>query len=798
MATVYLAHDLKHDREVAVKVLRPELALALGSDRFLREIRIAAQLSHPHIVPLFDSLEAAGQLLYVMPYLAGESLRERLERERQLPVKDAVEIARQVASALAYAHEQGVVHRDIKPENILLQAGQAVVADFGIARAIDAAAGAATSRLTETGLVVGTPRYMSPEQVLGDTVGGGSDVYSLGCVLFEMLAGEPPFDGPTVQAVLARHTTEQVPSLRKRRPEVSRALDEIVRTALAKRPDDRFPTASALEQALSGAPIPRRRPALGRVAAWAGGVVALGLAGWIVLARDGREARAPDPAPPPQTLGVLYLDNLSRDSSDIYLVDGITEEMISRLGQVKRLAVPSRTAVRRFRGRPIDDPAAIGRALGVSHLLGGSVQRSGARLRVRMELIHSVSGDRLWSRSIDQPDGDIFGITDAVAQAVAREVVGQLAPEELSVLTLRPSQSAEAYDHYLRGNFYLTRRTSEADGRQALEEYQAALRIDPRFAAALGRLGLVYGIYASFPWVDPGPGMDSLVTLGLAAANRAVELDSSSADGWLARGFLLTPAFDNLDSWRAFAVAPLLMGSGSVCRVGTSDCRVEAVRSLSRAIQLDPRNGEVWYQFGRSQLGTAAGDSALMQALALAPDLAQAAWLLGLRSLRSGQPQQARRFLDSAIALGRRGLNVHGLRTEARLALGDITGALADLDTVAAMVTDSVSAVYHGYLEVAIAMRRGDSAAARSRAEALLQRFPPEGTRRRSIWLGLAAALVTVGEKDRVLALLERAVASGDYVRVSPNPIWDPVRDHPRFRRLLEVEEGRRAAFSNL
>ena len=790
MATVYLAHDLKHDREVAVKVLRPELAVALGSDRFLREIRIAAQLSHPHIVPLFDSLEVAGRLLYVMPYLAGESLRERLERDRQLSVKDAVEIARQVASALSYAHEQGVVHRDIKPENILLQAGQAVVADFGIARAIDAAVGAATSRLTETGLVVGTPRYMSPEQVMGDSVGGTSDVYSLGCVLFEMLAGEPPFGGPTVQAVLARQATEPVASLRKRRPEVSRALDEIVRTALAKNPADRFPTASAFEQALSGAPVPRRWTRRQKVArlAWAGGAVALGLAGWLVLGRDGSDAPAPEPPPPQQTLGVLYLDNLSRDSNDVYLVDGITEEMISRLGQVDRLAVPSRTAVRRYRGRPIDDPDAVGRELGVSHLLGGSVQRSGSRLRVRMELLRSVSGARLWSRSIDQADGDVFAITDAVVQAVAREVVGQLAPEELSVLSLRPSQSPEAYDHYLRGNFYLTRRTSEADGLRALEEYQAALRIDPRFAAALGRLGLVYGIYASFPWIDPGPGMDSLITLGIAAADRAIELDSSSADGWLARGFLLTPAFDDLDSWRAFAVAPLLMSSGSVCRVEVSDCREEAIRSLARAVQLDPRNGEVWYQYGRSQLGSAAGDSALVRGLALAPDLAQAAWLLGLRSLRSGEPEMAVRFLDSAVALGRRGLNVHGLRTEAKLALGDFAGALADLDTVAGMVTDSVSAVYQGYLEVAIATGRGDSADARNRAEALLRRYPPERTGRRSIWLGLAAALVTVGETESVLALLERAVARGDYVRVSSNPVWDPVRQHPRFRRLIEVE----------
>jgi len=794
MATVYLAHDLKHERQVAVKVLRPELAAALGTDRFLREIRIAAQLSHPHIVPLFDSLEVDGRLLYVMPYVAGESLRERLERDRQVPVGEAVEIARQVASALAYAHGQGVVHRDIKPENILLQAGQAVVADFGIARAIDAAtAGEGASRLTETGLLVGTPRYMSPEQILGDPVGPASDVYSLGCVLFEMLAGAPPFDAATAQALIARHTLERVPSLRKRRPEVSRALEETVSVALAKSVNDRFPTPAEFERALGGAPVRRpwiRRIGMRRALASAGVAAGLAAAGWLILDRTGGEKATAVQAADTRGLAVLYLDNLSRDSTDAYLVDGITEELIARLGQVERLAVPSRTAVRRFRGRPIDDPAAIGRNLGVLYLLTGSVQRAGSRLRVRMELIRAADGGLVWNRPIDLEEGDVLALTDLIAQPVAREVVGQLAPEDLTLLTKRPSQSREAYDHYLRGNFYLTRRTSEADGRRALEEYQAALALDSLFSAPLGRMGLVYGIYASFPWIDPGPGMDSMMTLGLAAANRAIELDSSGADGWLARGFLLTPAFDDPDAWRGFAVAPLLMNSGSICRVRIPDCRAEAVRSLARAIQLDPKNGEVWYQYGRSQLGSPAGDSALARALELAPDLAQAAWIIGLRSLRTGDLGRALRFLDSAIVLGRRGLNMYGLRAEARIAAGGLAGAQADIDSVARLVTDSVSGVYHGYLEVALAARRGDTALAGSRAQALLRRFPPQRTGRRSIWLGLAAALTTVGDTGQALTLLERAVARGEYVRVLPNPVWDPLRQNPRFRRLLRVEEG--------
>src|SRR6267378_4196272 len=250
-ATVYLAHDLKHSRSVAIKVLRPELAAALGAERFLREIEIAARLTHPHILPLHDSGEAKGFLYYVMPFVDGESLRDRLRREQQLPVEEAVRIAREVATALSHAHSQDVVHRDIKPENILLSGGEAVVADFGIARAI-VAAGAET--LTDTGLAVGTPGYRSPEQATGAMqLDGRSDVYSLACVLYEMLAGHPPFLGTTAQEVLARHTLDPVPSLRTARHGVPEALEQVVLKTLGKLPADRFATAAAFAEALAQA-----------------------------------------------------------------------------------------------------------------------------------------------------------------------------------------------------------------------------------------------------------------------------------------------------------------------------------------------------------------------------------------------------------------------------------------------------------------------------------------------------------------------------------------------------------------
>jgi Tol biopolymer transport system component len=248
MATVYLAEDLKHGRPVAVKVLRPELAAAIGDDRFLQEIRVTASLRHPHILPLLDSGSAAGLLYYVMPFVAGESLRDRLDRERQLPIEDAVKIAAEVAGALGYAHENDVIHRDIKPENILLESGHAVVADFGVARAIDAAGG---TRLTETGIAIGTPAYMSPEQATAESrLDGRSDIYSLGCVLYEMLAGEPPFAGPTAQAITARKLTESAPSVARLRDTAPEALVGTVQRMLAKLPADRFTTGSQVADAL--------------------------------------------------------------------------------------------------------------------------------------------------------------------------------------------------------------------------------------------------------------------------------------------------------------------------------------------------------------------------------------------------------------------------------------------------------------------------------------------------------------------------------------------------------------------
>jgi serine/threonine protein kinase len=330
MASVYLAHDVKHGRRVAIKVLRPELAATLGPDRFVREITIAAQLAHPHILPLFDSGEADGFLYYVMPYVAGESLRDRLNREGTLPVPEAVRLAQQIASALAYAHQQGVVHRDIKPENILLTGDQAIVADFGIARAVEAAAG---DRLTETGLAVGTPAYMSPEQALGGTgLGATTDVYSLGCVVYEMLTGQPPYRGPTPRAVLAQHAAGALPALRTSHPELPVPLERVVQQALAKEPGERFQSATDLAGALAEALTPEAAIAEARRVArrrWTRALIVAGLVA--LLSASGWWLRSVRGAHPIRKLAVVPASNMTRDTTQDYFVDGVHDALVTEL-----------------------------------------------------------------------------------------------------------------------------------------------------------------------------------------------------------------------------------------------------------------------------------------------------------------------------------------------------------------------------------------------------------------------------------------------------------------------------------
>src|SRR6266568_4459930 len=430
MATVFLAEDLKHHRPVAIKVLHAELAAALGTDRFLREIEIAARLQHPHILPLYDSGAAAGLLYYVMPYVEGESLRDRLEREKQLSQEDALRIATEVAGALAYAHSHGIVHRDIKPENIMLSGGTAVVADVGIARAVNAAGDA--GQITQTGTIIGTPAYMSPEQGTGShDIDGRSDQYSLACVVYEMLVGEPPFTGPTAQAVLARHSLDIVSPPSIVRESIPETMEAAILRALAKTPADRFPTVIMFAEALarpSTVTAASRRitkasrpPGWGRwrrMAVWAAPALLLALA-WAgrALWPRGRSG-LPSGGLDPKHIAVLYFEDLTPKRDLAYLADGLTEALIADLKRVSGLDVISRNGIAPYRD-PDVAPDSVARALGVGTIVLGSVEAAGDRYRTSVRLIDGASGVDFGRASFALPQGNVLEIRDSIAGDVA-------------------------------------------------------------------------------------------------------------------------------------------------------------------------------------------------------------------------------------------------------------------------------------------------------------------------------------------------------------------------------------------
>ena len=425
MATVYLARDLKHDRDVAVKVMRPELVAVLGATRFLQEIRIAANLQHPHIVPLFDSGTVDDIFFYVMPYVDGESLRRRLEREPQLPLDEAIALTTAVAGALDYAHRHDIVHRDIKPENILLHDGHPMVADFGIALAVSKAD---ATRLTGSGVSVGTPAYMSPEQAAADSnLDGRSDQYSLACVCYEMLSGEPVFTGPTAQAVIAKQLSGAIPRLTTVR-NVSDSLEHAVTRALAKAPADRFPTVRAFADALT-VPVapswrpfgtPRRRVALAAVAV----VLVLGAVG---AARLWRSVHGGDAAGGGiWSIAVLPLANVGGDPRDEYFSDGMTDELMAALSRVPGLRVASRTSSYVFKGKRNVNVRQIANRLNVGAVLEGSVQRDGSRMRINTQLTNVADGLSLWSARYERNNKDVFQVEDEISQAAVRALTPTL------------------------------------------------------------------------------------------------------------------------------------------------------------------------------------------------------------------------------------------------------------------------------------------------------------------------------------------------------------------------------------
>ena len=499
MATVYLAQDVRHHRPVALKVLHPDLAMSLGPERFLREIQIAARLQHPHIVPLYDSGQAGDLLYYVMPFIEGESLRQRLERDGKLPLEEAVAIARAVATALDYAHRQQVVHRDIKPENVMMHEGEAMVTDFGIAKAVSAAV---SGSLTQTGTSIGTPAYMSPEQAAGEAeLDARSDIYSLATVLYEMITGAAPFAGPTVQAIMARLFTEPAAPIRDRRQDVPDWLDSAVTRGLAKAPAARQATAAQFAQALvwpSGTGTPPGQPA---------GAV--------------------------KSIAVLPFVNMSADPENEYFTDGIAEEIINALSKIQSLRVAARTSAFAFKGKN-EDIGEIGRKLKVATVLEGSVRKAGNRLRVTAQLVNVADGYHLWSERYDRQLEDVFEIQDEIAGNIVRALRVVLSEDEKRAIEKAPTGNVEAYEYYLRGRqfFHQFRRSGIQFARRMFDR---AIEIDAGFALAYA--GLADSCSFLYMYWD---GSKANLESADAASRKALELDPELAEAHASRGFALT------------------------------------------------------------------------------------------------------------------------------------------------------------------------------------------------------------------------------------------------------------------
>jgi serine/threonine protein kinase/Tfp pilus assembly protein PilF len=530
MATVHLARDRKHNRPVAIKILHPELSAALGAERFLREIEIAASLSHPHILTLIDSGEADGLLYYVMPFIQGESLRGRLSRERQLPLDEAIDITRHVASALSYAHGRGVVHRDIKPENVMLHEGEAMVADFGIAKAVSAAGGGGS--LTQTGMSMGTPAYMSPEQASGEReVDGRSDLYSLGCMLFEMLAGQPPFVGPNAQAVITKRFTDPVPSVRALRDTVPELVDRALMRALAKVPADRFATAAEFARAITGQtgtvttppdaiPVTRATPSL---------------------------QAGPPGQPASKSIAVLPFADMSPQKDQEYLTDGIAEEIINSLTKIQALHVSSRLSSFAFKGKT-EDLEEVGRKLKVTTVLAGSLRKAGNKLRIAAQLIDVNDGYQLWSDRYDRDMEDVFAVQDEIAENIAKALRVVLKDEERPAEKPRP-ENVKAYEYYLRGRqlFHQWRRQSFEFAQRMFER---AIEIDPGYAKA--HAGLADTCSFLFMEFDPS---DTNRERADVASRKALELEPGLAEAHASRGLAFLVSRRYPEAQREFEVA---------------------------------------------------------------------------------------------------------------------------------------------------------------------------------------------------------------------------------------------------
>jgi serine/threonine-protein kinase len=762
MAIVYLARDLRHDRLVAIKVLAPERA-DWGSERFLREIRFAARLTHPHILGVHDSGEAEGLLYYVMPYVEGESLHARLRREGALPLPDALQLLRELADALAYAHEHGVVHRDLKPENVLLSGGHAVIADFGIAKAVAAATTAVDpegvtpgTRLTSTGMAIGTPAYMAPEQAVGDAeVDHRADLYALGMIAYEVISGAHPFGTRSPQALVAAHLTEQPAPVTARRAGVPAEVADIVMRLLAKDPAMRPQSAREVLRALgvSGTPVavPRRRPSRIRLLAAALiSLLVLGALAWRIMRPPG--ARAGASAGSLRTVAVLPFVNTSGDPADDYFSDGLTDELAQALRRLPGLSVAGRVSSYTFKGKSATAQE-IGRALDVSAIVTGTVQRSGERLRVRPQFVSTRDGRVVWDSTFESRSADVFAVQDQFTRATIAAVLATLGgpPPGNATGVARGTSSQEAYDLYLKGRYYWMERGVDNLNR-SIQYFTQAVDADPSFARAYAGLALVYGVYD----VYQAGGSDTLQALLGRYAREAVALDSTDADGMVA-----------LASW--------LEREG---RHRESDERYRA------AIRLDPSNPTTHHWYGFSLLSLGRTDEAvaeLRQAVRLDPLSKSPAATYVATLVAAHQLVEARAEVKHVLALDSLFPLTLWSVAQIHLLAGHPDSAASTLETVGRLYPDAPGWRSQLLLAYAAAGRWTDAERMRQEVERL-GKGPASTTER-------ALVAVAWGNADPLISLLQRDDGRRAWMLafgyVGCHPLLDLVRNDPRFRSAM-------------
>ncbi len=716
MATVHLAEERKHKRKVAIKVLKPEFGASVGAERFLREIGIAAQLSHPHIVPLIDSGESDGSLYYVSPYVAGGSLRDRLLRQKRLPIDDALRIVHEVGAALDYAHRNGFVHRDVKPENILFADDHALLADFGIAHVRTKAGG---EPLTLAGLALGTPEYMSPEQASGETeIGIPGDIYGLACVFYEMLAGEPPLRGTSARATMAKQVTERARPLRALRPDAPSGFERVLEKALAKDPAQRFATVIEFCDALDRSRSEPNRPF----------------------------------AMTTRTIAVLPFVNASPDPDNEYLSDGITDELINALAKVDGLRVASRTSVFALKGKA-QDVRAIGALLEASEVLEGTLRRSGENLRITAQLTSADDGRLVWSERYDRRLDDVFAIQDEIARTIVTKLRATSYGDVVAAPSDRHTENVEAYGLYLRGRYAWNKRTSDGVV-EGIKYFEDAIALDPSYALAYTGLADSYALHIDYRNVPTHEGFERAKFY----ARKAIELDDTLAE---AHASLAWSLFIYDWDW---------------------EC---AASEFRRAIELDPRyaTAHQWYAFLlASQMKF---DEALLEAHTAQendPTSVSVRRSLGFTYLYARKYKQASYHLDRAIAMNptaEETFRIQGLI----LTLDKQYSAAERVLREALALAPECGSYTKATLAYSLACA-GDRSYAQKIAAELEDKRKTEYVSP----VELAMVQIALGDAQRALDWVEAAVDDrrgwSAYLRV--HPVFDPLRDEPRFKALIE------------